>query len=185
MDLDKTIKSRHCVRKFKTKKPDWRKIIKAIESATLAPLAGNIPTLRFVLVDEKEKIQELAKAANQDFVGTAHHVVVVCSDPKQCERSYGERAPRYCRQQAGAAIENLFLKLTSLKLATCWVGAFSDATVKRILSLPDEIEVEAILPVGYEIGKLRQRKKAELDSCLFFNRWKNKYMREKRMPEPR
>lgn len=185
MNLDKTIKERHCARKFKSKKPDWRKILEALELAALAPLAGNIPTVKFILVSEKEKIEELAKAATQDFIAQAQCVVVVCSDPTQCERSYGKRAERYCRQQAGAAIENLFLKLTDLKLATCWVGAFSDITVKRILKIPDNAEVEAILPIGYEMGKITQRKKPDLDDVLFFNKWKNKFMTKKRMPEAR
>jgi nitroreductase len=182
MNLDKAIKERHCVRKFKSKKPDWRKILKAIDSATKAPLAGNISTVKFILVTEKDKINELAKAATQDFIAATHYVVVACSDPTQCERSYGKRAERYCRQQAGATIENFLLKITDMKLAACWVGAFSDVTVKRILKIPDNCEVEAILPIGYEMGKITQRKKPDLDDVLFFNKWKNKFMTKKRKP---
>jgi len=183
MDLDKTIKKRHCVRKFKTKKPGWEKIAKALEAASKAPLAGNIPTVKFVVVFDKDKIEKLAQAATQSFIGAAQYVVVVCSDPTQCKRSYGERAERYCKQQAGAAIENFLLKITEMKLASCWVGAFSDTTVKDILRIPDHIEIEAILPVGYEMGKCTARKKPNLDDCIFFNTWKNKFMRAKRKPE--
>jgi len=183
MDLDKTLKERHCVRKFKGKKPNWREIMKAIEAATLAPLAGNIPTVKFILVSDKEKIASLAKAATQDFVGTVNYVIVVCSENTQIKRSYNERGARYSRQQAGAAIENLLLKLTDLKLSSCWVGAFSDTTVKRALRIPDEIEVEAILPIGYEMGKTTQRKKPNLDNNLYFDTWKNKTMTKIRMPE--
>jgi len=185
MNLDKTIEKRHSVRKFKTKKPDWRKILLALEAATKAPTAGNIPTVKFVLVDDKEKIQELAQAAMQDFIATAHYVVVVCSDPKQCLRSYGNVAKTYCKQQAGAAIEHILLKLIDLGLATSWVGAFSEDTVKRILRIPVESNVEALLPVGFELGKLKQKSKQKLDRCLYFNTWKNKYMKEIRKPEAR
>jgi len=185
MDLDKAIKERHCVRKFKTKKPDWKKIIKAIEAATKAPLAGNIQAVKFILVSNKEKIASLAEAAAQNFVATANYVVVVCSDNRQIKRSYDERGERYSRQQAGAAIENFMLKLTSLGLATCWVGAFSDVTVKRVLRIQDDIEVEAILPIGYEIGKTKQRRKPNLDDVLFFDTWNNKFMKPKRTPEAR
>jgi nitroreductase len=185
MDLDKAIKERHCARKFKTKKPDWKKIIVAIEAATKAPLAGNIPAVKFILVSDKEKIASLAEAAAQDFVAIANYVVVACSDNKQVKRSYDKRGERYSRQQAGAAIENFMLKITSLGLATCWVGAFSDVTVKRVLRISDDIEVEAILPIGYEMKKTKQRKKPNLDEVLFFDTWKNKYMKPKRMPEAR
>ncbi len=185
MNLDKAIKERHSARKFKTRKPDWRKILKALESATKAPTAGNIPTVKFILVENKEKIEELAQAATQSFITTAHYVIVVCSDPKLCRRSYGERAEKYFRQQAGAAIQTLFLKLTDLGLSTCWVGAFSDTTVRRILRIPDDIEIEAIMPIGYEMIKTKQRAKPRLDTCLFFHKWKNKYMREIKAPEAR
>ncbi len=183
MDLNKVIRERHSVRRFASKKPDWRKIIKAIEASTLAPSAGNISTVRFILVSDKSKIQELAEAALQDFIATVDYVVVVCSDNKQVERSYGERGLIYSRQQAGAAIQNFLLKLTDLGLSTCWVGAFSDMTVKRILQLPEDVVVEALLPIGYEYGKGKQRKKPDLDSVLFFDVWKNKYMTDLKKPE--
>ncbi len=185
MDLDKAIKERHCARSFKTKKPDWKKILKAIESSTKAPLAGNIPTLKFILVSDKEKIADLAEAATQNIVAGARYVIVVCSDNKLIKKSYGERAERYSRQQAGAAIENLFLKLTDLGLATCWVGAFSDTTVKRALRIPDDVNVEAIFPVGFEMRKEKQRAKPTLDSSIFFDVWNNKYMTKVRKPEAR
>jgi len=183
MKLDECIKKRCSVRRFKTKRPDWKDIIKAIEASSKAPLAGNIPTIKFILVDNKEKIAELAEAAMQDFIYYANYVVVVCSDKKQCIKSYGERAERYCKQQAGAAIENFLLKITELKLATCWVGAFADENVKRILQIPDEIDVEALLPIGFPIANPKQRTKPSLDSCVYFNTWKNRYMKPIIKPE--
>lgn len=183
MDLDKAIKSRCSCRKFKSKKPDWREIIKAIESASKAPLAGNIPTVKFILVSDKEKIKELAEAATQDFIATVNYVVVICSDAKQCILSYGDRGERYSQQQAGASIENFLLKITDLGLSTCWTGAFADEQVKKILQLPENIEPTALLPIGYAVQKTNQRKKPALDSILYFDFWKNKYMKPVKKPE--
>lgn len=184
MDLDKAIKERHSARRFKSKSPDWRKIIEAIEAGSKAPLAGNIPTVKFILVSDKEKIAELAQACQQDFVATAEYVVVACSDNAQIKRSYDERGLRYSRQQAGAAIENFLLKITDLGLATCWIGAFSDETVKNALQIPDDVEVEAMFPIGYELPHAsKQRTKPKLDDILYFDFWKNKFMKPKKKPE--
>ena len=184
MDIDKAIKERHCVRNFKTtKKPSYREVIAAIEAATKAPLAGNIYSVKYVLVQDKEKIKALSVAAQQDFIEDVDFVVVVCSDKKELERSYYARGEMYAKQQAGAAVENLFLKLTELGLSTCWIGAFSDDTVKRILRIPDNVDVEALLPIGYELGKGKQQAKPDLDFVLFFDQWKNKFMKPRRMPE--
>ena len=184
MEVDKAIKERHCVRRFKTsKKPNYRDVISAIESATKAPLAGNIYSVKYILVQDKEKIKALSVAAQQDFIEDVDYVIVVCSDKKDLERSYYERGKMYARQQAGAAVENLFLKLIDLGLAACWVGAFSDDTVKRILKIPDNVDVEAMLPLGYELGKGKQQAKPNLDNVLFFDQWKNKFMKPRRIIE--
>jgi len=182
MDFDRIIKERHCVRKFRAgKKPDYKEVIAAIEAATKAPLAGNVKSIKYILVSDKEKIKALTVAAQQEFFENVDYVIVVCSDKTSLVRSYYKRGEIYSRQQAGASIENLFLKLTERGLATCWVGAFSDETVKRILKIPDNIDVEAIFPIGYELGKTKQETKAELDNVLFFDEWKNKFMKPRRM----
>jgi len=178
MELDEAISKRHSVRRFTEKKPDWRKIIEAIDAARLAPCAGNIQTLKFILVDDKKLIEKIAGACQQDFVNDAHFVVVFCSDLTQAERMYGERALRYVKQQTGAAIENFLLKLTELKLATCWVGAFVDEQIKDILRIPENIDVEAIFPIGFELGKPVKKNKKELSGILFFNSYGNKFMKE-------
>jgi len=154
--------------------------MEALELARLAPLAGNISTLRFILVQEQDKIQKLAEASQQSFIANTDCVVVVCSDPAQITRSYGEKAEKYARQQAGAAIENLLLKLTAQGLATCWVGAFYDDQVKSILGIPEDIEVEAIFPIGYEMPqKSKQRVKPDLTNIVYYDTWKNKHMGRK------
>lgn len=180
MDLDKVIKERHCVRNFKTtKKPSYKDVIMAIDAATKAPMAGNIYATKYILVQDKEKIKALTIAAQQDFIEQVDFLIVVCTDKKDLTRNYYERGSIYARQQAGAAIEHLFLKLTDLGLSTCWIGAFADDTVKRILKIPDNIDVEAMLPVGYSLEKGKQETKPDLDRVLFFDEWKNKFMRPK------
>ncbi|MCX6748902.1 MAG: nitroreductase family protein [Candidatus Pacearchaeota archaeon] len=176
MDFDKVAKLRHSVRHFSTRKVDWRDIMKAIDLARLAPLAGNIPTLKFLIISDEEKISRLAEASQQEFISEARFVVVVCSTHDQLTRSYDERGLKYSKQQAGAAIQNFLLKLTELGLATCWIGAFSDEEVKRILQISDDVEVEALFPIGYELGKGKQKPKPLLEQCVYFNTWKNKYM---------
>lgn len=189
MDLDKAIEKRRSVRRYSTKKVKWQKIIEAIDAANQAPQAGNIYTLRYVLVDDKSKIRELSEAAQQSFFENVEFVLVVCSDKVSIKKSYDERGEMYTRQQAGAAIENFLLKIVDLGLATCWVGSFADEEVKRVLEIPqkdyENINVEAILPIGYEMpgDKAPKGRKPDLDMCLWFNKWKNKFMREPKKPE--
>ena len=177
MELNKVIQSRHSVRKFSDKKPNWRDIIECIDTARYAPMAGNNFSLKFILVDDKETIAKLDEAASQHFLKQAQYVVVFCSIPTQTTRYYGDRGWDYLRQQAGAAMENFLLSIESKGLATCWVGHFLNKKVKEALKIPETVEVEAMFPIGYEHKiAAKPRQKINLDNVLYFNKYKNKKM---------
>ncbi|MDH3353156.1 MAG: nitroreductase family protein [Nanoarchaeota archaeon] len=177
MQLKDAIKERKSVKRFDKKKPDWRKIIKAIDAARFAPAAGNQFVMRFILVSDGKIIKELSDASQQDFVGTAQYVVVAVSDDSGLVRNYEERGVRYCAQQAGAAIENFLLALTELKLATTWVGHFYDDQVRRALDIPEGLHIEAMFPIGIETKiKTAPQRKMKLEQVLYFDKWNNKKM---------
>jgi nitroreductase len=178
MDLDKAIQNRHSVRKFKSKKPDWRIIIQCIDAARYAPMAGGNYSPKFILVDDLEKIKKIAEACQQDFVGTAQYVVVACSDPKRTINAYGKQGEIYSRQQAGAALQNFLLKIEESGLSTCWVGYFVESQIKRELKIPEEVNVEAVFPIGFEFEKPKTKKaKIDLDNILYFNKYDQKKMK--------
>jgi nitroreductase len=176
MKFDELVKKRHSVRKFLKKKPSWRDISLAMDSARLAPCAGNISTMYFVVVSDEEKINQLADAASQDWIKQAFYVVVVCSNDEKLTLSYGENGAKYARQQNGAALENFMLKLEELGLSTCWVGAFYEQDIKKILRIPENIQVEAMFPIGYSGEKSKQKPKPDLSTMVYWEKWDNKYM---------
>lgn len=178
MGVERLIKARRSVRKFKSTKPDWREIIECIDAMRYAPMSGNNFSLKFILVDDEEKIQKLAEAAQQKFVAEAKYVVVVCTTPGRTETAYGDRGKTYLKQQAGAAIQNFLLKLTECKLATCWVGHFVDEQVKDILNIPKDFNVEAMFPIGYAFRKPDDKRIIGLDAVLYFNKYGNKRMKD-------
>jgi nitroreductase len=186
MDTIKAIQSRTSVRKYKDKKPDWRDILEAINSARFAPMAGGTFTLKFIVIDKEETIEEIAKYSEQEFIKDAKYLVAFVSNPKKTEILYKKRGERYLRQQAGATIQNFMLHLTNVGLSTCWIGHFNDEKIKKILKIPDSREVEAIITVGY--GKTKSKKtkeKGATDKILYFNEWDNKQMREIKKVEGR
>ena len=172
MDFDKLLKKRCCIRRYSTKKVPFSKLIDVCEAARFTPMAGNIHTIKLIIVSNEKKKQELSEAAlNQEFIAKAPYVIVVCSDLTQLERSYGTRAEIYGRQQAGAAIENMLLKATDLGLASCWVGAFDEDVVKRILQIPNSVKIEALLPIANPFGKTTAKNKPPLKFMVYFEKW--------------
>lgn len=183
MELNKAIQSRHSVKKFKEKKPSWRKIIECIDSARYAPMAGNNFTLKFILVWDKTKIQKISEASQQSFISQAKYVIIACSNPSRTTNAYGKKAEVYCRQQAGAGIQNFLLKIQEKGLSTCWVRAFVEEQIKRILKIPAGVNVEAIFPIGYEFEKQKRKTKIDLDRILYFEEYGNTKLKSPRKLE--
>jgi nitroreductase len=185
MDLEKVIKNRRSIRDYSNKDVSTDLVLEAISAANLAPSPGHLQILKFIIVKDSEKIVKIANACQQEFVKSAPIVVVVCSNKSDVEKMYDERADKYLKHHAGAAIENFLLKITDLKLASCWVGAFSELIIKNALNIPNDIEVEAILPVAYASKsiKISEKSKPELINTIFFEEWKNKYQKPVRKIE--
>ena len=178
MKLRDAIESRTDVKRYDAKAPDWRKIVRAIDAARFGTNAGNHFATRFILIDDEEVIAELSGASQQVFVGKAKAVVVVVSDPSKLVRSYDDRGDKYCRLQAGVAIQNFLLALEAEKLMTSWVWYFADEQVKRLLSIPGGANVEGIFPIGNKSKIVSHEKKREvkLDNIMFFGKYGNKKM---------
>jgi len=177
MQLKDAIEGRKSVKRFHHKKPDWKKIIRALDAVRFAPSAGNIFSTKFILVDDSKKIAELAAASQQPFVEKAQYIVVAVTNDSRLIQDYGEIGERYAAQQTGAAIQNFLLALTEQKLVTTWVGHFFREQVRRTLTIPEDLKVDAMFPIGLDtkIGS-RTKRKLELDQVLYYNQWKKKEM---------
>ena len=178
MNLDKAIHSRKSTKKFKNKKPDWRDVLECIDAMRYTPMAGNNFSLKFILVDDKEKIQKISECAQQPFIAETDYVLVVYSNPSRTLNSFGEKGKIYSRQQAGAAIQNFLLKIEEKSLATCWVGHFVEEQIKDELKIPKTSNIEALFPIGYEFKRKKKERKIELDTVLSFNDSKTKTMKK-------
>jgi len=174
MELNNTLIKRHSVREFLSKKVKWADILEAIDASTNSPAAGNIFNLKFIIIKRQETKNEIAKHAQQLWLSSAPYLILACSDETKLERVYDSRGLRYSKQQTGAAIQNFLLKITDLGLSSCWVGAYSDELIKQILKIPEYIQLEAILPVGYEKGKGKQKTKAKLENIINWEKWGQK-----------
>ena len=171
MDFNAIIAKRRSVRAFKTKAAGWRDIVEAVDAARTIPLSGNTTTLRFLIVMEPDKIAKLAEFAEQNWIADASIVVAVCSDETLLEKAYGERGRVYSRQQAGAAIQTFLLAIINQGLGACWVGAYNDSKVRRLLDIPENIQIEALIPVGYAKAQPTPKYKRSLKNLMYWERW--------------
>ena len=72
---------------------------------------------------------------------------------------------------------------TNLGLSTCWVGAFDDNMVKRELEIPENIDLYAIIILGYCGEKIINiKKRYDLSTFTFFDKYGNKELNKSLFP---
>ena len=151
MDVLEIITNRRSIRTYKKQELTQATIEKLLEAARWAPSAGNVQPWEFVVVGSQEMKQQLSAAAyGQKDIEEASIVLVVCADEKRAEDSYGLRGKTlYCIQDTAAAIQNILLEAHSLGLGSCWIGAFKEDEIKKVINAPPHIKPVALIPIGY------------------------------------
>lgn len=154
MPILEIIKKRRSIRAFEKKEIPKEILEKLIEAIIWAPSAGNLQSRKFYFVFNQEIKEKLAIAAlGQSFIAKAPLVIVGCTNDEISWR-YGERGKKlYSICDVSASIQNMMLLAREEGLGTCWVGAFDEREVAKILNLPKNLHPIAIVPVGYPAEK--------------------------------
>ena len=148
MDVFEAIRTRRSIRSYLDKPLEEEKLTQVLGAGRLAPSASNRQEWRFVVVQGSETRKRLADAAcGQKFVAEAPVVIACCAVESDRMLTCGH--PAYAIDVA-IAIDHMTLAATALGLGTCWIGAFSERKVKRVLGLSEDLRPIAILPLGYE-----------------------------------
>jgi len=158
------IKTRRSVRSYKPDSVPEEKLKKVLEAARLAPSAHNEQEWKFVVVRDAEKRKKLAETAmDQEFVGEAPVVIVaVALEPEEVMSS---GVPNYAIDLA-IAVDHMTLAAVEEGLGTCWVGAFSQEKVKKVLGIPERYKVVVLLPLGFPADKPGPKSRKNLEEIV-------------------
>ena len=171
MEVKEAIEKRRSIRKYKSKGVELSIVERLLYYANLALSAGNLQARDFIIVDDEELKKKIARAAyNQEFVRDAPTLVVFCANLRRIA-PYGERGKNlYCIQDVAAAIQNFLLAAFDEGLATCWVGAFDENEVSRLLGLPSEVRPLAIITLGYGDEEVYSDR-MDVKKLIHYNGW--------------
>ncbi len=169
MDVMDAIRNRRSIRAYEDRPVEEEKLQRVLEAGRLAPSARNLQEWRYVVVRDPALRAKLVEAANgQTFVGQAPVVLVACAKTDGRRMACGE--PCYPIDVA-ISLDHISLKAVEEGLGTCWVGAFNQAAVKKLLGIPDEIRVVELMPLGYPASTPSARPRLTLDEIVMYDLW--------------
>ena len=140
-------KARYSVRSFKTEAIEDEKLQLILEAGRVAPTACNNQPQKIFVAKSEAARKKLASVCRCTF--DAPVILVVCYDRNRDWKN--KLQPGYESGETDAAIvcTHMMLQAFELGVGSCWVGYFNAPEVGRVLGLPENITVSALLPMGY------------------------------------
>ena len=171
MDVYEAIATRKSVRMFQGREIAEDVLARLLEAARLAPSASNRQEWRFVVVRDAAARMRLAHAANEQmFVAEAPVLLVCCAETDGHRMSCGQLCYPI---DVAIAIDHITLCAGAEGLGTCWIGAFDEEEVKHFLSIPPQVRVVALLPIGYPQDPMPAEKfRRPLEQIVRHERWR-------------
>ena len=122
MTVIDAISKRRSIRKFKSGETVTDEQIKImLEAAMLAPSACNTRPWEFIVVKDKDKLEQIKKThPYTGMLETASVAIIICALPDVQK----DIASDYYPQDCGAATQNILLQAAELGLGTCWCGVY-------------------------------------------------------------
>ena len=195
--LLKIIRDRRSIRVFKPDPVPDEMLQKILEAGRWAPSGANGQPWELIVVREKEKraklseiLQDMGRWERENepkYVDEGHVVfpinsftytktvpvfIIVALDPKWKKISIqvGDGSDdRIYRQSVGHLVQNMWLMTHALGLATVDVTVRNvQDRIKKLLGIPNELEVSDILPIGYPAQK-REKDRRPIGAVVHYD----------------
>lgn len=163
MDVEDAIKKRRTIRRFTQDPIPLDTLKKLIDLARVAPMANNMQALEFIIVREKENVNELFKlikfasslpkplrTPEKGREPTAYIIVLVNTKIKS----------GYVDFDVGAAVENMLLGAVKHGIGTCWMGNINVSKIRKLFEIEDFYAIKHVVSLGYpdEVSKVEEIK---------------------------
>ncbi|MDD4681093.1 MAG: nitroreductase family protein [Clostridia bacterium] len=171
MNVSEAIKSRRSIRSYLPKPIEEEKLSQLLEAARLAPGARVEQDFKMILVtDDSLKNGLVSASGGQSFLAEAPVVLVMCYNNNRTMLCGEPVRPIDC----SIALSFMLLEAEELGLGMCWLGAFRADEAKKILGVPEDYKVFAILPIGYAANNGYATRRKKIEDLVLYNKWQKK-----------
>ena len=197
----KVFKNRRSVREYLSNNVSYNIILKVLEASIWAPSAHNAQPWRFIVISDLKIKQRLAETMahewDKDLIESGFSeeerkqlirasiakftqppiILLVCltMDDMDIYPDEKRRKAEYLMavHSVAASIQNILLAAYFEGLGTCWYCAplFCQGKVREILGIPDDIEPQALITLGYPAEKPDAPPRKPLKNLVYQNHW--------------
>lgn len=177
MNFHELVLKRQSTRKYSGESVDRKFVSECIEAARLAPSACNSQPWHFIAVDDRQKIEEMGKAAASlgmnGFAAGVPVMVAVVLEKMNFTAKVGSMLKNkdYCMLDLGIAVEHFCLQATELGLGTCILGWFDEKKVAGLLGVPKNKRIPLLITLGWPDCEIRNKVRKPVEEISSWNEY--------------
>ena len=160
-DALEVIRKRRSVRDYTGEPIPQGDLETIVDAGRLAASGHNEQPWDFVVVTERELIEQLKVASL--WMEKAGAIIAVVVDPSS----------RWWREDSSAAVENMLIAATALGYGSCWLQGYTEPReeeFKTLLDIPGEKRLLTLVPIGVPVQWPTVEKKS-LDQVIHWERY--------------
>jgi nitroreductase len=161
MDALEAIRKRRSVRKYTGELIPRENLEKIVDAGRLAASGSNHQPWEFIVVTDREMIDELKVASNWMEKAAAIIAVVV------------DTSSRWWKEDGSAAVENMLIASTALGYGSCWLEGYTlprEEEFKELLGIPKEKRLLTLVPIGVP-AEWPTKEKKSLEEVIHWERY--------------
>lgn len=162
---------RKSVREFADKPVGLDKLSRLLMTLNRAQSAANRQPWHFVVVEKKDR-GALDEALTKEGFKSAPIIIAACAEPSKAWVRKADGV-NYAWVDVSIAVTEMIGAATAEGLGTCWIAAVDPKRVKETLGIPAEIDLVALIAVGYPVTELAKENKLRkpLGEIIHYGRW--------------
>jgi len=162
---------RRSVREFEDRPVEPDKLSRLLMTLNRAQSAANRQPWHFIVIENKGR-EELNAALTKEGFRVAPVIIAAFADPGEAwVRKADQR--NYSWVDVTIALTEMIGAATAEGLGTCWIASLDPARVKKILGVPDHIDLVGLVAIGYPKDGLMNEKKERkpLGEVIHYGKW--------------
>ena len=175
MNVTECLKTRRSIRKYKADKVDHSVIDSIVSLASYSPSWKNTQITRYIAIEDSSLLDEIADKYtpeyNSDIIRQAPMLIAVTFRKGRCgyERDGSfttQKGDRWQMFDAGIACQSFCLAAWDHGLGTVIMGVFDEDGISRLLDLPEDQELAALIAIGHPDIEPAAPKRKNVDELL-------------------
>ena len=169
MNVQEAIATRLSIRQYAETSISPEHMQTLFKALQLAASANNQQNWEFVFVKDPKLKRKLVPACmNQRFVSDCSYFITGVVDPRL----------KWHMVDITIALTNFTLQAVELGYGTCWIGAFDEMTIKKLLQIPESKKIVVCMTFGKPRGRHVTRGRKDVESFVYLDRFGNNWSRK-------